>query len=410
VCSILGHALCPLPAYNFTGADSITLPSTVDVASRLPGIAYKIPDLEAFAQLTITDTETNEVVACVQATLSNGWSARQTAAEWATAGVAFLALLAAFIHTSNPLSLASTRLLDVMFLFQSIAASGLLALNFPSVYRAFTLNFAWSLGLLRSPGIQKSINSMRSHTGGSVSTSSGNAVGLTDRGLSPYNMASIMQSAGSATGSFLSSVHALIAAPFASSRIAMQSSQGAVTGQNFAGLYSSGEVQTVTSTSSNVLQAGIPIYVNSLGIDTASTFMTVFIMALIFLAISIGVFLVVFGTLYFLSGKSTTMPRVHDLKDRMPLYTRAWGLRIVSIPSIVSPNCISFIFCRLSSCSCPWRRSLSTSGPSMIRGPLCSFPFSSCSSSWPLLPSPHSLLSAPHGAKARTRCTHTRRS
>jgi hypothetical protein len=336
VCSLLGHALCPLPVYNFTGATSITLPSSIDVTSKLPAIAYKIPDLEAFAQLTLTDTKTNKVVACVQATLSNGWSTRQTAVEWATAGVAFLALIGALIHTSNPLSLASVRLLDVMFLFQSIAMSGLLALNLPSVYRAFTLNFAWAMGLFKSTGIQKSIDAMRSHTGAQVYSSSGSAVALTDRQFSPYNVGAIASTVGTAAGSLLESLHTFLAVPSVSSGISLPATQQAVTGQNLGGIYSSGEVQTVTPTSPNVLQAGVPIYVNFLGIATANTFMTAFIFALIFLAIALGVFLVIYGTLFLLSRRSSSMPRIYDLKDRMPLYTRAWTLRLVSTTPQVS--------------------------------------------------------------------------
>jgi hypothetical protein len=295
----------------------------VDVTSNVPGIAYKIPDLEAFAQLTLTNTQTNEVVACVQATLSNGWSAHQTSVEWATGGLAFLALIGALIHTSNPLSLAPVRLLDLMFLLQTIASSGLLALNFPSVYRAFTLNFAWALGLFRSSGIQSSIDSMRSHTGGKVTDSSGNAVGLVDRQLSPYNLAT-SSALFTASKSFIAKLNTLprITIPATGSLSARSMSMP--------NLASGGDVQTVTATSSNVLQAGIPIYANSLGIATANAFMTVFIVALIYIAIAVGVLAFVYGTILILSRRSSAMPRIFDLKDRMPMYTRAWALRLVS--------------------------------------------------------------------------------
>ena len=41
--------MCPLPTYNFTGSDEIRLDGLVDVGEHVPGIAYKVPDLEAFA-------------------------------------------------------------------------------------------------------------------------------------------------------------------------------------------------------------------------------------------------------------------------------------------------------------------------------------------------------------------------
>lgn len=42
LCNILDGILCPLPKYNFIGEDSIKLPSSVDVTSNLPGIAYAV--------------------------------------------------------------------------------------------------------------------------------------------------------------------------------------------------------------------------------------------------------------------------------------------------------------------------------------------------------------------------------
>ena len=45
LCTILGGALCPLPTYNFQGSQTLQLPDSVDISSRVPGIAYKIPDL-----------------------------------------------------------------------------------------------------------------------------------------------------------------------------------------------------------------------------------------------------------------------------------------------------------------------------------------------------------------------------
>src|ERR1700722_14018686 len=84
LCSILNGQLCPLPMYNFTGSDTIVLPSIVDISKKIPSVAFKIPDLEAYAQLTLTEVGTGQVKACMQATLSNGWSAHQPAVDWIT--------------------------------------------------------------------------------------------------------------------------------------------------------------------------------------------------------------------------------------------------------------------------------------------------------------------------------------
>lgn len=42
----VSKALCPLPIYNFSGSGTVPIPS---IQSRIPGIAYVIPDLEAAA-------------------------------------------------------------------------------------------------------------------------------------------------------------------------------------------------------------------------------------------------------------------------------------------------------------------------------------------------------------------------
>lgn len=47
-----------------------------------------IPNLEAYVQLTLTDTATKEVVACIQVTVSNGLTTRLTSVQWTIGGVA----------------------------------------------------------------------------------------------------------------------------------------------------------------------------------------------------------------------------------------------------------------------------------------------------------------------------------
>src|SRR6266478_3722045 len=88
--------------YNFTGADTISLPKSLGIAGRIPSIAFKIPDLEGFAQLTLTEVRTGSIKACVQATLSNGWSTHQPAVEWLTGAFAIGALLLAVWLSFSP--------------------------------------------------------------------------------------------------------------------------------------------------------------------------------------------------------------------------------------------------------------------------------------------------------------------
>ena len=322
LCSVLKGALCPLPTYNFTGSDSLTVPSSINIASLIPQIAYSIPDLEAFAQLTLVEPSTGKLRACIQSTVSNGWSARQEAVEWSAGAVSLFALLSALWLSRDPSSLAPVRLLDLLYLFQAIASSGLLGLNYPSVYRAFTLNFSWALGLFptsTSSAMQRSINSMRQLTGGDTSNSDGgdNAISLVNRKLSPYNVPSVAISSLSLTRLVNN------AQSFAAS---LDSS-----GKKTSNLLVGGDVATVTQSSSNVLQAGIPIYVNSIGIATANAFMTIFFVSLILLAI----LLAILGLMY--CGIRVAERFNHGrwdndkMRERYRDFTHSWSLRVALV-------------------------------------------------------------------------------
>ena len=302
ICQFFNGGLCPLPLYVFNGSETITLPSSIKVS--LPNIAYKIPDLEAFAQLTLTEVGTGELKACIQSTLSNGWSTHQPGVSWGIGGLAFIALFSAAWQSFLPDSIAPFRLLDLLGLYQTIASSGFFDLNYPVIYRAFTLNFSWAMGLFsQSPksSMQRSITNMRHLTGGNLADSSaGGSVALVNRKLSPY-------SANQARSLIDLSV---------STRQVLTSRDGPIPVVR--------EVQTVTAESSNVLDAGIPIYVNSIGIATANAFMTAFFSVLILLAIALALLAIIYGVIALNSRN-----RPHWIKTQFPVVARSWLLRIV---------------------------------------------------------------------------------
>ncbi len=324
LCDQFGGALCPLPQYNFNGSEVLPLPSNLDVSSHVPGIAYKIPDLEAFAQLTLLDHNTGEVKACVQSTLSNGWSTHQTGVVWATAGVALLALISALIHSvRTPEALAPFRLVDLMSLYQVIGTSALLNLNYPVIYRSFASNFAWALGLVASgarSNIQHAINNMRHKTGGTIAdANSGSAIDLVNRRFSPYN-------------SLAPQISAEAVGQVRTLRNAGMIFLGGNTDPSTPSplRYMKRDVVTVTADSSNVLQAGLPVYVNSLGIGTANGFMTVFFTVLFMALIAGGVLGVGYVTLKLLRRRrGAYSQKVEDLEEYYPWFSRAWALRLV---------------------------------------------------------------------------------
>ncbi|KIL65850.1 hypothetical protein M378DRAFT_104287 [Amanita muscaria Koide BX008] len=326
LCSIFNGALCPLPMYNFTGADTLSLPKSLGVAGRIPTIAYKIPDLEGFAQLTLTEVGTGKVRACVQATLSNGWSTHQPAVEWLTGAFALAASLLAIWKSFSPGSLGPFLLLDLFYLYQTIATTALLNLNYPSVYRSFTLNFAWAMGFFPSTEIQSSINRMRHMTGGSLADSStGSAISLVNRKLSPYN-ADAQTLVARATRSALRLISPVV------NKIYLGTADFSTSDQ--------GEVQTVTASSSNVLQAGVPIYVNSLNISTANAFMTIFFVIMMLTAILLAVLSLIYLILFIFTKRQNPKKRSFwiELLEDYPCYVRAWVLRlclIILLPTLI---------------------------------------------------------------------------
>ena len=306
LCNLLGGALCPLPMYNFTGADTLVLPSSLSILDKIPQIAFKIPDIESFGQLTLTEVNTGVVKACVQATISNGRSAHQPAVEWTTAGIALSALFSAGWYSfASPEATVPFRFLELIYLYQSIASSSFLNLNYPSVYRAFSLNFAWAVGLIPSSTLQNSINRMRHLTGGHLADATdGSAVGLVNRKLSPFDSRFISHRSYSV--------------------------------RDAAG------VQTVTAASPNVLQAGVPIFVNTIHIATANAFMTVFIFVLAMFAIA----MIIFGTIFtvnLIRGRKRNGFVLHSFSSDSLSFVREWFLRLV---------CVSFVFLLISPLIC----------------------------------------------------------
>jgi len=335
LCSVLGGALCPLPTYNFIGADTIRLPSSLDITSRIPSIAFKIPDLEGFAQLTLTEIGTGNTQACIQATLSNGWSTHQPAVEYVTASFALVAFFSALAHSVFPDSLTPFRFLDLFYLYQAIASSAFMNINYPSIYRAFALNFSWAVGLVQSreSSLQHSIDTMRAHTGGGMPNSTdSSAVGFVNRRLSPFNYNDNIATSGLS----LARRGSTAAYELLSTALSSHFRMGAV--QSSASLNSPlrtnlvlqpatvGSVPLVNA--SNSLDAGIPIYANSMHIGTANAFMTTFIVSLVVL----GILGVILGCGY---GVALVIRRLHTWKStagrfNYPAFVQAWLVRLVS--------------------------------------------------------------------------------
>src|SRR5882757_8378889 len=77
---------CPMQTGQINIETNIDVPDSV--AKEVPGIAYSVPDLDGVVRVYVTSTDTNEIIACMEADLSNTKSVYHPAVGWATAVIA----------------------------------------------------------------------------------------------------------------------------------------------------------------------------------------------------------------------------------------------------------------------------------------------------------------------------------
>lgn len=121
----------------------------------------------------VLNTKNGDQVACIKSHLTNGKSMNVPSVTYVAAGVAGAALLlsglSAISAAGNPgASTSSPGFGDVMMWFHSMATNGMLSVSYPSLYRSFTSNFAFSTGLIPWARLQVTIDNFRSATGGNL--------------------------------------------------------------------------------------------------------------------------------------------------------------------------------------------------------------------------------------------------
>ncbi|GAA6043664.1 hypothetical protein JCM8097_008595 [Rhodosporidiobolus ruineniae] len=331
LCDLLGGVLCPLPQYDFVGSATIPLPSIVAGKVNIPGAGYWIPDLEATAYVRLLRVEDNSEAACLRVDLSNGKTTRWSSVSWALGGLALGCVLLSFLwflvgtlayptvayadtaatpSTSKPiwasLGRRKERLFLLMSLLQFVATTGILSLEYPLIYEAFTSNFAWSLGIIRINPVQSAIDSLRNGTGGNLTQLAGrsNLVGgtralqsvFTRRDYAPLPSAeeiassifselgrSLPSASSSSSPSRLSSraLHALSYVPSTLARRADADDSLSPT--------SAVAIPDVQNTSTiNAVELGIPHQLVNLDISPYNGFTTAFINFLFLFAIAVG--------------------------------------------------------------------------------------------------------------------------
>jgi hypothetical protein len=169
LCSLGWTQFCPLYPGQVE-IDSIQYLAD-EYADQIPGIAYSVPDIDAFARVILSDSNGTQV-GCIQAFFTNGKTVSQTGIKWATAVIAGLGLLASAIASafgnSNASSHISANAVSLFLYFQSVVVVAMQHVDsVPPIAAAWAENLAWSMGLIRVSFMQKIFRWYIQATGGS---------------------------------------------------------------------------------------------------------------------------------------------------------------------------------------------------------------------------------------------------
>ncbi|KGO37753.1 TRP-like family [Penicillium expansum] len=172
-CAISGMGMCPISAGPMDlGPLSLDLPA--GTSDKIPGIAYTVPDLDANVRIVIKTLDTNEKIACVEASLSNGKTVNQAGVSWTTAVISGLGLAASAITSglghSNTAAHVAANALSLFGFMQSQAIIGMTAVHMPPIVESWTQNFQWSMGIIPVGFIQTIATWYQRATGGTPST------------------------------------------------------------------------------------------------------------------------------------------------------------------------------------------------------------------------------------------------
>lgn len=297
----------------------------------------------------------NSEAACLRVDLSNGLTVRHGWVSWILGGLVLICVLlstlwflvgtlaypaASLVAPASPLAANAAwaslgrrkeRLFLVFSLFQFVATTGLLSIQYPNVYAAWTGNYAWSLGLIRETPIVNAIDQLRNGTGGNLTRLAGTSglVGGTEALRSIFSNAVQSEPDAEAVGSALLTALVSSVVSSSSSKSSDASSLAArslVTAsslvprfekrQSTAGTQAAAAVAVPSVQQQpnplSIVHTGIPRWLVSLDISPYDGFMVVFINFLFLCAIAIALILLG-GTLWwlfsFLSRRSANKRR-----------------------------------------------------------------------------------------------------
>jgi hypothetical protein len=259
-----------VPSGSFSASGTQSIPSAY--ASLIPSIAFSVPDIAAEATMQLKSLDTGADVACITSQVNNGKTAAVPAVSYVAAGIAGAALVVTGIGAIGAAAgggstagsgTMSPSFTEVFTWFQGMAMNGMMSVNYPTVYRSFTKNFAFSTGVIPWKAMQVSIDNFRAATGGN----------LTDDSVQYLENATLVFGDGSSATkrSFIEGALFL--------RDSLSTS-----------VNSTSDSTSSSNSTIEVTVAGIKAYVEELAVPSANTFMTVLlIVACIIAAIAVGI-------------------------------------------------------------------------------------------------------------------------
>ena len=171
-CDLGLAGLCPMTAgkiplkFNFDVDPSAT--------TAIPSIAYTFPDLDATVRVVLSNRDTGDSVACVEADVSNGKTVNLLAVKWTLAVIAFVVLCSSAVlnglgHANAAAHIASGAL-SLFGFFQAQAILGMTSVQLPPVVQSWTQDFQWSMGIINVNFLQDIFTWYQRATGGTPST------------------------------------------------------------------------------------------------------------------------------------------------------------------------------------------------------------------------------------------------
>ncbi|EXJ94805.1 hypothetical protein A1O1_03203 [Capronia coronata CBS 617.96] len=171
-CEMNLSGFCPMQTGQINIETNIDVPK--DVAKNVPGIAYTVPDLDGVVRVYVTSTDTNQVIACMEADLSNTKTVYHSGVGWATAVIAGLGLLAAGVTSGlghpNTAAHVAANAVSLFGFFQAQAIIGMTSVTMPPIVQSWTQNFQWSMGIIRVGFLQSIATWYQRATGGTPTT------------------------------------------------------------------------------------------------------------------------------------------------------------------------------------------------------------------------------------------------